>query len=149
MVNFGAVLAEEVASSTPEQRMFYLDYEALKKTLEAPDELTAEVTLLQKLASPAAGSTPAKEHNTPAVRFLRMVDNELEKLNSYVLTTVSSIEASVSKLFRHVATVASTTTMGSLESDAAHLGDKMIGLGHFVQVNHTGFLKIVKKFDKV
>ena len=149
MVNFGKRLQHDVSCASAASRMFFLDYAALKKTLEAPDELVRDSTLLQKLETmEGLEGTPLPPKDSPTVRFLRMIDNELEKVNSYVMAKLHSLEVSFSQLFRH-ASSASVNSLETLETDALQAGTDLLELDKFVRTNLTGFRKIIKKFDKV
>lgn len=149
----------------PEYLGHFIDYKALKK-------------LIKQLAIPAAGagpSTPAEVQQTlkeNKASFFFRVERELEKVNSFYLEKQANLAVNLdllvmkkTELFaKSGETAQAQLTAGSLSlslsnfrSSISYLNlyqnftkihQDLVRLQQFIELNETGFLKVVKKWDK-
>lgn len=148
----------------PEYLGHFIDYKALKK-------------LIKQLAIPAAGagpSTPAEVQQTlkeNKASFFFRVERELEKVNSFYLEKQANLAVNLdllvmkkTELFAKSGETAQALLSGSLNlslsnfrSSISYLNlyqnftkihQDLVRLQQFIELNETGFLKVVKKWDK-
>eukprot|EP00127_Corallochytrium_limacisporum_P003294 Clim_evm143s147 gene=Clim_evmTU143s147 len=113
----------------PEWSSYYISYKNLKGVIK-----TTEVTNAQQGSS-----------------FFFALDRELEKVNSFHQMKVSEVQARFNVLAKQEKqTVFSGDRVGAsyLLSAYRQLQDELHKLQNFVELNSTGFRKILKKYDK-
>lgn len=143
------------ASIIPEYQWCYLEYDALKKLLKSPSGPVA--TLTDSKGKEYTGSQWIEEDET---QFVRKLESELDKV--FTKKKVKSLEITrriqVSERDVHDV-IGRLNDRGTGNSGPGE--EEFVGLEHvlsdiitdvhdlakFVQVNYTGFYKIVKKHD--
>ena len=143
------------ASIIPEYQWCYLDYDALKKLLKSPSGPIATLT-----DSKGHGYTANQWTDEDETQFVRKLDSELDKV--FTKKKVKSLEITrrIQVSERDVQDVVSrlsdrgTGDYGPAEEEFVGLEQVLSDiiadvhdLAKFVQVNYTGFNKIVKKHD--
>lgn len=143
------------ASIIPEYQWCYLDYDGLKKLLKSPSGPVS--TLIDSKGKEYTGHRWVDEDET---QFVRKLESELDKV--FTKKKVKSLEITrrIQVSERDVLDVVSrlndrgTGNFGPGEEEFAGLEQVLSDiitdvhdLAKFVQVNYTGFYKIVKKHD--
>ncbi|ETS87280.1 hypothetical protein PFICI_01108 [Pestalotiopsis fici W106-1] len=149
VMKFGEQLRSSIIS---EYQWYYIDYDALKQRLK---KATAHS------AAESSNATPDWD-NDDEVEFVRLLDDQLEKVYRKTQVKTSEIQRrimweqkEVDALVKRMAERGPNEAGPSEEEFIAReefLSDIIADvhdLAKFVQVNYTGFLKIIKKHDKV
>lgn len=149
-MKFGEQLRSSIIS---EYQWYYIDYDALKQCLKKASKPPA--------TAEASNSSPAWE-NDDEVEFVRLLDEQLEKVYRKTQVKTSEIQRrimweqkEVDDLVKRMNERGPNEQGPSEEEFIAReefLSDIIADvhdLAKFVQVNYTGFLKIIKKHDKV
>ncbi|KEZ44362.1 Vacuolar transporter chaperone 4 [Scedosporium apiospermum] len=154
VMKFGEQLRESVI---PEYQWSYLDYDGLKQLLKTPSGPIT--TLTDAKGKQYSGRQWVDEDET---KFVRKLDAELDKV--FTKKKVKSLEITrrIQVSERHVLDVVSRlndrgpNTPGpgeeefvALEQVLSDVITDVHDLAKFVQVNYTGFYKIIKKHDKL
>ena len=129
MVQFGAKIS---ASEIDEFKGFYLDYNALKRCL---DTLQADQQNALKVINISD-------------TFKVAIDAEIEKVVLFFLMTQGDIASRLATLRAQQLTATSPIEMQALKESYRKVGDDLVKLVHFVELNVTGLRKILKKHDK-
>jgi SPX domain protein involved in polyphosphate accumulation len=152
VMKFGEQLRESVI---PEYQWSYLDYDGLKQLLKTPSGPIT--TLTDAKGKQYSGRQWVDEDET---KFVRKLDAELDKV--FTKKKVKSLEITrrIQVSERHVLDVVSRlndrgpNTPGpgeeefvALEQVLSDIITDVHDLAKFVQVNYTGFYKIIKKHD--
>ena len=136
MVNFGQKLLQ--ARHMP-WALEYLDYDQLKQLLDREFQDNA----LSSRQSAASGNSPD---------FISLLYIQTEKVSFFVIQELGRITADLTNcrqdLLRCV-TVPDPAELVSLEDKYIEAGEKILRLIRFIEINVTGFRKILKKHDKI
>ncbi|EEY70104.1 Major Facilitator Superfamily (MFS) [Phytophthora infestans T30-4] len=129
MVQFAKKLA---AAQRPEWKGHYLEYKQLKKKLRKVVEAQREET--------------RDEQET----FKQALDSEVERVVLFFLTKQGDFATTLQGLRTQQLELASgdLEAMHSIADMYRHVGDELVNLLHFVELNATGIRKILKKHDK-
>ncbi|KAI9144988.1 hypothetical protein BKA69DRAFT_1052414 [Paraphysoderma sedebokerense] len=148
----------------PEWASHYMSYKGLKKiinsleNLQTGDQKSFSVTI-SALPPPNAEneSSPTIDKagsNLKALKtsFFYKVERELEKVNTFYLTKEAELKVRLRSLMDKKRIIKDGTmgisSVKSLRDAFLHLQKDLEKLQHFVEVNATGFRKILKKWDK-
>ena len=82
------------------------------------------------------------------MRFLRIIDRELQKVNRHVTSTISNIETTLAQLNRQLAASALFEATVQLEHSTNLVANEIVELQRFIRINELALRKITKKFDK-
>ncbi|KAJ1642396.1 hypothetical protein LPJ64_005761 [Coemansia asiatica] len=132
-MKFGQQLRE---SLFPDWKFYYVDYAGLKRFLyERADK----------------GYTADDE-----AEFVKLLDGELEKVNSFQQTKSSEMKRRIEYCEKQVALITANTAseeakleqLGIIEKEIDAVISEVYELAKFTRLNFTAFLKIVKKHDK-
>ncbi|KAJ1722347.1 hypothetical protein LPJ53_003215 [Coemansia erecta] len=132
-MKFGQQLRE---SLNPDWKFYYVDYAGLKKSLyERADK----------------GYTADDE-----AEFVKMLDGELEKVNSFQQTKSAEMKRRIEYCEKQVAMITANSASDSAKREQLSIIEKEIDavisevyeLAKFTRLNFTAFIKIVKKHDK-
>lgn len=116
-------------NTVPEWNDKYLDYSALKKLIYAIEKDTLDSNI----------QTPINDSN-----FTAALDTQLQKIVDFYKTTEQSLFSSILHGLLDV-----DLKVGKISARLIELYVEAMNLQNYVQLNHTGFEKILKKFDKV
>ena len=100
---------------------------------------------------PRCGGPPTLStcpHRRSQVRFLRIIDRELQKVNRHVTSTISNIETTLAQLNRQLAASALFEATVQLEHSTNLVANEIVELQRFIRINELALRKITKKFDK-
>ncbi|KAJ1816611.1 phosphate system positive regulatory protein pho81, partial [Coemansia sp. RSA 2598] len=134
------------AQTIPEWAAHYMNYKALKKII---NELSAPLT-------PSLNPSEASKQRLQTVKaaFFFQVDRELEKVNSFYLQKEADLKVRLKSLIEKQRTLRSrgprnrTATIRALREAFLNSRRDLDKLQNFVEINGTGFRKILKKWDK-
>ncbi|POM64946.1 Major Facilitator Superfamily (MFS), partial [Phytophthora palmivora] len=129
MVQFAKKLA---AAQRPEWKGHYLEYKQLKKKLRKVTEAQRE-------------QTRDEQEN-----FKHALDSEVERVVLFFLTKQGEFATTLQGLRTQQLELApgDLEAMHSIADMYRHVGDELVNLLHFVELNATGIRKILKKHDK-
>ncbi|KAJ1931827.1 phosphate system positive regulatory protein pho81, partial [Linderina macrospora] len=134
------------AQTIPEWAAHYMSYKSLKKII---NELTAPLT-------PGLSQSEAalQRLNTVKAAFFFQLDRELEKVNLFYLQKEADYKVRLKSLIDKQRSLRSrgprnrTATIRALREAFLQSRHDLDKLQNFVEINGTGFRKILKKWDK-
>ncbi|KAJ2385693.1 phosphate system positive regulatory protein pho81, partial [Coemansia sp. RSA 2603] len=134
------------AQTIPEWAAHYMSYKGLKRIIK---ELNAPLT-------PSLNPSEASKQRLQTVKaaFFFQVDRELEKVNSFYLQKEADAKVRLKSLIEKQKTLRSrgprnrTATIRALREAFLNSRHDLDKLQNFVEINGTGFRKILKKWDK-
>ncbi|KAJ0411381.1 hypothetical protein ATCC90586_004367 [Pythium insidiosum] len=154
MVQFAKKLA---AAQRPEWSGHYLEYKQLKKKLKAV--LASAPKAAAATAAPASAKSPAdaQAEDLPLTPrraqdgFQRALDAEVERVVLFFLTKQGEFAQTLAQLRREQAQLSAPdlAAMHALADRFRRMGDELVQLLHYVELNATGLRKILKKHDKL
>ncbi|KAK8941604.1 SPX domain-containing protein 3 [Platanthera guangdongensis] len=142
-MKFGKQLNRQIEETLPEWRNKFLSYKALKK-------------LVHRISSaPRSG-------NSAEAQFIRLLDAEIHKLNSFFVEQEEDFIITQKELRDRIRTVMEThgptarrpseteyaADMSSIRKDIVNFHGEMVLLENYSSINYTGLAKILKKYDK-
>ncbi|ETV65876.1 hypothetical protein H257_17516 [Aphanomyces astaci] len=148
MVKFGKRLAMSV---NPLWEGQYLEYRQLKKELKKLSTPTGSDA--EGSSSPSSALAQPKDGHA---RFQKKLDSEIEKIVLFFLTKQGEFASRLSafRAQQLVATTSSPSTESEIETINAlangyrDIGEELVKLLYYVELNATGLRKILKKHDK-
>ncbi|KAJ2784090.1 phosphate system positive regulatory protein pho81 [Coemansia javaensis] len=134
------------AQTIPEWAVHYMSYKGLKKII---NELSTPL-------APGAGRSEAAKERLQAVKaaFFFQVDRELEKVNAFYVQKEADFKVRLKSLIEKQRAVDArgprnhTATVRALREAFLNSRHDLDKLQNFVEINGTGFRKILKKWDK-
>lgn len=133
MVNFGKKLKER---QIPEWQRYYINYKLMKKRVR------------QYAQRIRAG---AEDRRSILKEFSRMLDYQIEKTVLFVLEQQGYLASRIKALGEEremLMQQSDISALHALREAYRHVGQDLLKLLHFVEINATGLRKILKKFDK-
>lgn len=146
--------------AAPKHLNHYLAYDVLKKAINvvfAADGVGGDIKADLKAVDDEFGqSTHAlsgARYRPPDSRFHELLQHELSKVNRFAMLQLRMLVDTLREAHRPLVMHAAETEIPEdVLSTAERLLDtaaaQLVELEHYRQLNHTGFRKIVKKFDK-
>ncbi|KAJ1778353.1 phosphate system positive regulatory protein pho81, partial [Coemansia sp. RSA 1824] len=134
------------AQTIPEWAAHYMSYKALKKII---NELSVPL-------SPSINPAEAAKQRLRTVKaaFFFQVDRELEKVNTFYVQKEADAQVRLKSLIEKQRNLRSrgprnrTATIRALHEAFLNSRHDLDKLQNFVEINNTGFRKILKKWDK-
>lgn len=132
MVSFGKRLKEK---QIEEWQGYYINYKLMKKKVK------------QYVRQNEDG---AHDRSDVLKEFSRMLDNQLEKVVLFLLEQQGLLASRIAKLGEHQAHLKQPdiAQISDLQEAYRAVGEDLLKLLHFVEMNAVGLRKILKKFDK-
>ncbi|KAJ6804163.1 SPX domain-containing membrane protein-like [Iris pallida] len=133
MVNFGKRLA---ADQVPEWKGYYINYKLMKKRVN------------QQVQQFQMGG---KDHRQVHKEFSRMLDDQIEKIVLFLLEQQGLLANRLEKLGEQRTVLLEQpdiSQISQLREEYRAVGQDLLKLLRFVDMNATGIRKILKKFDK-
>ncbi|KAK9060722.1 hypothetical protein SSX86_021428 [Deinandra increscens subsp. villosa] len=149
-MKFGKSLSNQMEETLPEWRDKFLSYKELKKQLKlikspAADDDDDCNRPAKRTRMAAGGGEMSKEE----VDFLRLLEQEVEKFNSFF---VEKEEEYIIKLKEFQDSVMkandSNEEMMKIRKEIVDFHGEMVLLENYSALNYTGIVKILKKYDK-
>ncbi|KAG7706329.1 hypothetical protein KL914_003224 [Ogataea haglerorum] len=146
---FGVKLQNEVF---PPWKNYYIDYDHLKRLLK---ENVIEST--ENLNKPGSSSATSAWSEKDEAEFASQLDSELEKVYTFQVSKYKELDEEISKLeLQSEEYLRSVSEKRTADFDAKAFQKKLEELlwlakelDHFARLNFTGFIKIVKKHDRL
>ena len=161
-MKYGKYLAENMKPGWVEHYIDYAKLKAMVKALKGAEEglpdmnqsSTAYRTSLTVVGSPMLSGKLGSKDVTQE-DFFRALDSDVQKIGTFTARQVKQSQKRLAQLEKDVTTARSMGTLGdlpvgaqSLETRAKEIGDSFLDLEKYINLNYTGFYKILKKHDK-
>mmetsp|Transcript_137335 Transcript_137335/g.342460 ORF Transcript_137335/g.342460 Transcript_137335/m.342460 type:complete len:734 (-) Transcript_137335:208-2409(-) len=134
--------------SLPKYRGYYIQYKELKKALKVWTGLEKDQSTVQEVTHWASsflrlGPNP---ETSPEHRLHAMLRHEMERISKFAELEDGSLRTQLSRLEQDCQK--SDADRCTLSKRLDELGEQLVQLKSFAQLNFTGFRKILKKYDK-
>ena len=133
----------------------YLDYKLLDDTIRilsgrasAKASETSRVVSLTTPPPTDVKGQPISSSNPTEETFLKILDKELAKVESFTLAQVTALRAKLAELEQKLRSSPEFRNDATLYDGADAVSESFIRLETYVNVNFMGFHKILKKHDK-
>ncbi|XP_056162518.1 SPX domain-containing protein 1-like [Syzygium oleosum] len=171
-MKFGKSLSIQIEETLPEWREKFLSYKELKKRLKLIDpkgggDRPAKRPRLDEpppapAAPPSSSSSAGGAEPAPAaaggagegmtnevVEFIRLLEDELEKFNSFFVEKEEEYIIKLKELQDRMAKAKdSNEEMIKIRKEIVDFHGEMVLLENYSALNYTGLVKILKKYDK-
>lgn len=146
MVQFGRELS---LSQCDDWQKHYLDYNTLKEILQKRPPNPPESTDVFVDHELALSPTDTSNHDQILKEFRSCLDQEIEKAVLFFLEKQGEIATDLSALrLRHTEAAVSPEKADNLIDEYQRVGEELLKLVQFVELNVTAVRKILKKHDK-
>lgn len=152
----------------PEWVNYYIDYDKLKKTIKELEQKHLEVNAATDTSGPygtslsvprptnAAGMPiQLTDSETSQEKFYEVIETEMRKIEQFTKKQVKEIRRCLKEVDEQVQTIGSKITdpqnegiANSLRERVEQVGEDFLKLEKYVNLNVTGFHKILKKHDR-
>ncbi|KAL9223984.1 hypothetical protein vseg_000062 [Gypsophila vaccaria] len=161
-MKFGKSLSNQIEETLPEWRDKFLSYKDLKKKLKLiipkniPDDQEKnndELNIsrpMKKQRINCDGDCDEENMTKEEVNFLRLLEDELEKFNSFFVEQEEEYIIRLKELRDRVAKAKSSNydEMLKIRKEIVDFHGEMVLLENYSALNYTGLVKILKKYDK-
>ncbi|OIT01582.1 PREDICTED: SPX domain-containing protein 1-like [Nicotiana attenuata] len=157
-MKFGKSLSNQIEETLPEWRDKFLSYKDLKKKLKliepkkpaaaAADE-DVRVAKKMKLAAGDFDSSQKVPMTEAEVDFVNLLEDELEKFNSFFVEKEEEYIITLKELQDRVAKAKHRNDeIIKIRREIVDFHGEMVLLENYSALNYTGLVKILKKYDK-
>ncbi|CAH8386237.1 unnamed protein product [Eruca vesicaria subsp. sativa] len=147
-MKFGKSLSNQIEETLPEWQDKFLSYKELKKKLKLMEPRDGGENRPNKRSRSDPSSTdadPTKEE----LDFIRLLEDELEKFNSFFVEKEEEYIIRLKELKDQVAKANnSNEEMINIKREIVDFHGEMVLLMNYSALNYTGLAKILKKYDK-
>ncbi|KAK3001460.1 hypothetical protein RJ639_020560 [Escallonia herrerae] len=154
-MKFGKSLSNQIEETLPEWRDKFLSYKELKKRLKligggGGDDRPAKKRRVAEAAGGCAGGEDmTEEEEEEEADFVRLLEDELEKFNSFFVEKEEEYIIKLKELQDRVAKAKdSSEEMTDIRKEIVDFHGEMVLLENYSALNYTGLVKILKKYDK-
>ncbi|PHT52318.1 SPX domain-containing protein 1 [Capsicum baccatum] len=152
-MKFGKSLSNQIEETLPEWRDKFLSYKDLKKKLkliEPKKSSDSSDVRANKKMKYAIGDTTEKDTMTGAeVEFVNLLEDELEKFNSFFVEKEEEYIITLKELQDRVAKAKDRNDeIIKIRREIVDFHGEMVLLENYSALNYTGLVKILKKYDK-
>ncbi|XP_059432227.1 SPX domain-containing protein 2-like [Corylus avellana] len=145
-MKFGKSLSNQIDETLPEWRDKFLSYKELKKKLKLLEPKGGERPSKRLRAEPVDGKEGMSEEE---IDFIRLLENELEKFNTFFVEKEEEYIIRLKELQDRVAKAKdSNEEMLKIRKEIVDFHGEMVLLENYSALNYTGLVKILKKYDK-
>lgn len=148
-----------IDNKVPEWKEMYLDYDRLKKIIKAieakrmPNTVTSEKGTSLSIPKPTSSTGTPADNDYGQEDFFALLESEMKKIEAFTKKMVSETRSTLSALEREIAALPvdehnNPIVPDTVEERVDHAGSVFLQLEKFVNINFTGFHKILKKHDK-
>ncbi|KAJ8751863.1 hypothetical protein K2173_026064 [Erythroxylum novogranatense] len=138
IMKFSKSLNGLVEATLPEWRDKFLSYKDLKKQL--------------KLIYPKEGAKrprlDGRDYPQVVIDFVRLLENELDKFNSFIIDKEEDSVIKWKELQDRVANAKDSDELMTVGREIVDFHGEMVLLENYSAFNYTGLVKILKKYDK-
>ncbi|KAK4765766.1 hypothetical protein SAY86_026856 [Trapa natans] len=147
-MKFGKSLSNQIEETLPEWRDKFLSYKELKKKLKLIDPAVRAGERPGKRMR-VDGGVSADGMSEEEAEFIQLLENELEKFNSFFVEKEEEYIIRLKELQDRVAkTKDFSEEMIKIRREIVDFHGEMILLENYSALNYTGLVKILKKYDK-
>ncbi|XP_010533159.1 PREDICTED: SPX domain-containing protein 2-like [Tarenaya hassleriana] len=158
-MKFGKSLSNQIEETLPEWRDKFLSYKELKKKLKLMEPKGGESRPNKRLRSVAAEENPSDGDwkvdvsgggmTKEVTDFIRLLEDELEKFNSFFVEKEEEYIIRLKELKDHVVKAKnSNEELIKIKKEIVDFHGEMVLLLNYSALNYTGLVKILKKYDK-
>ncbi|KQK17766.1 SPX domain-containing protein 1 [Brachypodium distachyon] len=159
-MKFGKSLSSQIVETLPEWRDKFLSYKDLKKRLKligigagGEEERQAKRARVAEAAADGddAAPAPAPAMTPEEAEFMRLLEAELDKFNSFFVEKEEEYIIRQKELQDRVARAAGMESREELlrvHKEIVDFHGEMVLLENYSALNYTGLVKILKKYDK-
>ncbi|XP_011017757.1 PREDICTED: SPX domain-containing protein 1-like [Populus euphratica] len=160
-MKFGKSLSNQIEETLPEWRDKFLSYKELKKRLKLIEPNNNNSTTKNngdprplkkpRFAAAEGGRGDCNEGSMTKeeIDFIKLLDDELEKFNSFFVEKEEEYIIRLKELQDSVAkAINSNEEMIKIRKEIVDFHGEMVLLENYSALNYTGLVKILKKYDK-
>ncbi|KAJ9688645.1 hypothetical protein PVL29_014348 [Vitis rotundifolia] len=152
-MKFGKSLSNQIEETLPEWRDKFLSYKELKKQLKLIDPKAGDRPnkrlRLDAGNSSEAGEKEAGDMTKEEVDFIKLLEDELEKFNTFFVEKEEEYIIRLKELQDRVAEANGyNEEMIKIRKEIVDFHGEMVLLENYSALNYTGLAKILKKYDK-
>ncbi|KAK4760688.1 hypothetical protein SAY87_005581 [Trapa incisa] len=147
-MKFGKSLSNQIEETLPEWRDKFLSYKELKKKLKLIDP-TARAGVRPGKRPRIDGGDSADGLSEEEAEFIQLLENELEKFNSFFVEKEEEYIIRLKDLQDRVAISKDfSEEIIKIKREIVDFHGEMVLLENYSALNYTGLVKILKKYDK-
>ncbi|XP_034699059.1 SPX domain-containing protein 2-like [Vitis riparia] len=152
-MKFGKSLSNQIEETLPEWRDKFLSYKELKKQLKLIDPKAGDRPYkrlrLDVGDCSEAGEKEAGDMTKEEVDFIKLLEDELEKFNTFFVEKEEEYIIRLKELQDRVAEATGyNEEMIKIRKEIVDFHGEMVLLENYSALNYTGLAKILKKYDK-
>ncbi|CAN8246932.1 unnamed protein product [Cochlearia groenlandica] len=150
-MKFGKSLSNQIDETLPEWQDKFLSYKDLKKKLKLMEPRVADNRPNKRSRSDpdSVESDPTAGMTKEELDFIRLLEDELEKFNSFFVEKEEEYIIRLKELKDRVAKAKkSNEEMMNIKKEIVDFHGEMVLLMNYSALNYTGLAKILKKYDK-
>ncbi|KAK3001429.1 hypothetical protein RJ639_021829 [Escallonia herrerae] len=145
-MKFGKSLSNQIEETLPEWRDKFLSYKELKKRLKLIGGGGDDRPAKKRRVECPGGENMTEEEEAD---FVRLLEDELEKFNSFFVEKEEECIIKLKELQERVAKAKdSSEEMTDIRKEIVDFHGEMVLLENYSALNYTGLVKILKKYDK-
>ncbi|XP_057967628.1 SPX domain-containing protein 2 [Malania oleifera] len=150
-MKFGKSLSNQIEETLPEWRDKFLSYKELKKRVKMIDPKVGDAGGERSSKRPrlAAGEKEAAGMTREEVDFISLLEDELEKFNTFFVEKEEEYIIRLKELQDRVAKAKDCNEqIIKIRKEIVDFHGEMVLLENYSALNYTGLVKILKKYDK-
>ncbi|KAL8158712.1 hypothetical protein V2J09_000249 [Rumex salicifolius] len=155
-MKFGKSLRNQIEETLPEWRDKFLSYKDLKKRLKLIDSNNGALHPVKRQRLSSGGffdclAVAVAEYrmSREELDFIRLLEDELEKFNSFFVEMEEEYIIRMKELKDRVAkAMVRNEEMLRIKKETVDFHGEMVLLENYSALNYTGLVKILKKYDK-
>lgn len=143
-----------IRDAYPQYRHFYIAYKDLKQAIKLITGSDASAFSIQQVTH-NFGNVPAfagSVFRPPESRFQDLLNSQKEKINKFLDVTLTAVHGALKYLLKDLLRDPSddqyVTNLDGIEQAVDDQAEELIFLESYQRINHIGFRKITKKYDK-
>ncbi|ESQ51181.1 hypothetical protein EUTSA_v10016985mg [Eutrema salsugineum] len=150
-MKFGKSLSNQIEETLPEWQDKFLSYKELKKKLKLMEPRGGESRPNKRSRSDPnpVDADPTEGMTKEELDFIRLLEDELEKFNSFFVEKEEEYIIRLKELKDQVTKAKnSNEEMINIKKEIVDFHGEMVLLMNYSALNYTGLAKILKKYDK-
>ncbi|KAF3453700.1 hypothetical protein FNV43_RR04141 [Rhamnella rubrinervis] len=151
-MKFGKSLSNQIEETLPEWRDKFLSYKELKKRLKLIEPKSGDRPLKRPRVDASGDAADAGDKDGMSeeeIDFIRLLEDELEKFNSFFVEKEEEYIIRLKELQDGVAKAKDyNEEIIKVRKEIVDFHGEMVLLENYSALNYTGLVKILKKYDK-
>ncbi|KAK4763068.1 hypothetical protein SAY86_008836 [Trapa natans] len=148
-MKFGKSLSNQIEETLPEWRDKFLSYKDLKRKLKFIDSSSPSGERQEKRPRVGGAGECAGRMSEEEVDFIQLLENELQKFNSFFVEKEEEYIIRLKDLQDRVAKSEDFNEgMTKVRREIVDFHGEMVLLENYSALNYTGLVKILKKYEK-